>query len=1018
MTMRFCDTYTSLKIPEANTLPQFLLLLIILSSGKTLSQSYFNVLNISGSNSAGQCIKLDANNDLIIGGNRGDSALVIKCGTNGNVIWTRSFRTNAASPDNILHIEVDPNNNIIGIGNSYGSLTDNMFYFKMDTDGNILWLHQENDPIRLIGYRILPTSVDYYTLSFTTYDTNSSTYSDISMAKVDALNGDLIMLSPRFNSNANIPYIDESMAAVLASDGFIYLTGRNYINGAPQSGMRSFVNKHTSDGSYVQGKYLCWSISDAARIYATDIIESNGGLTQSYIGDNNGISVDFELGIIHTNMDGQVIWSKNYNIVGSSSEVVSKIIKTSYGYALTGYINAQSKDIFIMAVDEDGDVIWCRSFDVDMMNQDYFNPYGLMATNFGDRLFLTGRHGDVSNQHVFLMSFDIDEPIESDCVQSENRDVIQTDNPEAEWDFIHSTVPGTFTINTLPSVSDSPGLMNNCPNFIDSFLGPDTAVCGSFVLDPDLTGQITYLWNNGSSADTLVIDTTGIYWLGVTINCCTFFDSIEITFDSQSLNSFSMILGELTQDSCSYSFDYSTGLNSGDVLWDFDDGISSNALEGVHTWPGPGSYLVTCLLTDNCTISSDTMVLTLEDYDISVLFSYEQVPCTNVPAVFTNYTENAFEYEWFFGDGDSSNLIEPDHVYDSPGMLSVTLIASNSCQSDTLSLPIEIPELPYLSINSSYLLCSGDSIELEAFGMGVEPLIYNWNPGSGTENSLLVSPDFSTSYLVSLVDANSCEVFASTEVIILESTSVVAFGDTTICAGESAVISAISLSEGPFLWSNGFNGPIQTVSPQSTSIYTVTMSNYCGPSSVDSVQIVVVDTSSVNFELLVNGTLVLEDEIVESKLYPTAVQLPLFSQGDGCAWLLNNVPVEQMELTIFNSGEYEFTLLCNDNYCPVQSSAIVVINRPFSFYLPNAISPDWDNLNDVFFGQGQGYIAQKMKIFNRWGEKIYETNSIDAGWNGTYGDTMVEDGVYNYIVDVQDTNLIWHTYIGHVTVLR
>jgi gliding motility-associated-like protein len=66
--------------------------------------------------------------------------------------------------------------------------------------------------------------------------------------------------------------------------------------------------------------------------------------------------------------------------------------------------------------------------------------------------------------------------------------------------------------------------------------------------------------------------------------------------------------------------------------------------------------------------------------------------------------------------------------------------------------------------------------------------------------------------------------------------------------------------------------------------------------------------------------------------------------------------------------------------------------------LPNAFTPDGDGLNDVFkaIGQPDKLTSFSMKVFNRWGQMVYETKDITFGWDGTYKNQPAPAGTYVY----------------------
>lgn len=88
-------------------------------------------------------------------------------------------------------------------------------------------------------------------------------------------------------------------------------------------------------------------------------------------------------------------------------------------------------------------------------------------------------------------------------------------------------------------------------------------------------------------------------------------------------------------------------------------------------------------------------------------------------------------------------------------------------------------------------------------------------------------------------------------------------------------------------------------------------------------------------------------------------------------------------------------------------------------YLPNAFTPDQDGVNDKFGAVGINAEKYDLKIFNRWGELLFESNNITHKWDGSHKGKLVSDGVYVYTFSATEAatgKLISKT--GTVTVLH
>jgi gliding motility-associated-like protein len=115
--------------------------------------------------------------------------------------------------------------------------------------------------------------------------------------------------------------------------------------------------------------------------------------------------------------------------------------------------------------------------------------------------------------------------------------------------------------------------------------------------------------------------------------------------------------------------------------------------------------------------------------------------------------------------------------------------------------------------------------------------------------------------------------------------------------------------------------------------------------------------------------------------------------------------------------EYTLTITYNGQ-CVVSSSLTVIVDNNLEVYIPNSFSPNGDGNNDVFTIYGQGIKAVELDIFNRWGEKIYESNSQFAGWDGTYKGVLQNPGVYVYNVRITFLDNRTKERTGSITILR
>ena len=117
-------------------------------------------------------------------------------------------------------------------------------------------------------------------------------------------------------------------------------------------------------------------------------------------------------------------------------------------------------------------------------------------------------------------------------------------------------------------------------------------------------------------------------------------------------------------------------------------------------------------------------------------------------------------------------------------------------------------------------------------------------------------------------------------------------------------------------------------------------------------------------------------------------------------------------------GTYELQLTVTNGDCEDTKLGMVIVEPIFTFYIPTAFTPDDNGINETFYGAGESIRTYNLKITDRWGKLIFESNEPDFHWDGTYLGKQVEMGVYVYQFYVEDLFGYPHLYTGHVTLLR
>ena len=116
-------------------------------------------------------------------------------------------------------------------------------------------------------------------------------------------------------------------------------------------------------------------------------------------------------------------------------------------------------------------------------------------------------------------------------------------------------------------------------------------------------------------------------------------------------------------------------------------------------------------------------------------------------------------------------------------------------------------------------------------------------------------------------------------------------------------------------------------------------------------------------------------------------------------------------------NQYTITVTYNNGCTAVATINISVAGDP-PVYVPNAFTPNGDNVNDRFMVYGEGIKTMQLMVFNRWGEKVFESDNQSDSWDGTFKGVMQPPGVYTYVVDLLYLNNRKRLKEGSITLIR
>ncbi len=421
-------------------------------------------------------------------------------------------------------------------------------------------------------------------------------------------------------------------------------------------------------------------------------------------------------------------------------------------------------------------------------------------------------------------------------------------------------------------------------------------------------------------------------------------------------------------------------------------------------------------------------------------FFAPEILCDTLRVKFTNESVSAQFYRWYFDWGGDLSLtstgFSPIFTYPDTGVYTVALIAEpNDPCSDTMFAQIHVTEtFADADLSFTFPDCTGGVLEIQATDQSTDPVfgIASWewnlinNTGMVIAGSSEQNPAFNVTdpgnYVLTLVttSGNGCP----------DSTAfpfdapfppVDSLSDAlSICAGDTIELFPSANPAYTYVWSPSNTlsaGNISNPSafPVETTVYNVLLSGN-GPCTT---------SGSVTVEVLNPGTLtataspitiLLGETSQLEALFPGAVEFVWSPESSLSDPTLSNPLASPTETTTYTVG-----VLLSSGCFSTDTVTVRVISpeciEPYVFF-PTGFSPNGDGENDVLKMESKIVDEVYWVIFNRWGEKIFEADSIDDSWDGTYLGEKQPVETYGYYFRVRCRNGLESEKKGNVSLLR
>lgn len=523
------------------------------------------------------------------------------------------------------------------------------------------------------------------------------------------------------------------------------------------------------------------------------------------------------------------------------------------------------------------------------------------------------------------------------------------------------------------------------------------------------TGGITI--TNGASTNSITADfgiSGGTLQVVETNSCGTSNASITV-----AVNSATILISPSASSVCS-GFS-STLTASGATTYTWTPSGSLNTTSGASVVATPtATTTYTVVGTDASTgcVGAATATVTLLPPLTINLSSTSSGVCNGTNTTIT--ASGATNYVW--SPASSLNTSSGSQVLATPSVATTyTVTGTTPTCSGTGTITINVTPIPTISLTpSDVTICEGDSTEIDASGA----TNYAWAPNSNfyslnttTNTSVVVYPPTSTTYTV-IGSMNGCNNSAMVNVTVLPKIVADAGPNDTICLGEKVTLHGTGGTT--YMWapSGSLATPTNSftlASPVTTTLYTLTTSYGGQCPQTDTIRVVVNPLPSVNAGK--DTTIDVESSVVLAGFSNTPTIMWDNASTLNCASCITPVATPTTTTTYILMG-------ANQYGCESSDTVTIYVSQEYALYVPNAFTPNQDFANEAWKPEGFGIKHIEIYVYNRWGQKLFEAQDLDTGWNGYYKGQLVQMDVYVYKIAAETYSGNKINKAGHITLIR
>ncbi|MFD1014836.1 Ig-like domain-containing protein [Winogradskyella rapida] len=376
----------------------------------------------------------------------------------------------------------------------------------------------------------------------------------------------------------------------------------------------------------------------------------------------------------------------------------------------------------------------------------------------------------------------------------------------------------TYTVTVMDEFgnSDSDAVIVTVSEVPNANAGADQTICVNSEAVLTAEGGESYLWSTGETTASITVspNENTTYTVEVFEGSCSSNDEVTVWVDALPelvlSNDVTIIDGSSTvlEVSGAESYTWSTGATTATIS------VSPTSTT---------TYSITGISEAGCEATAEVTVTVIPELNANA--GNDVSMCSGESVTLT--ATGGETYTWDNGATTASITVSPLDTT----TYTVTVFDTYG-NSDSDAVTVTVGALPSLSLSEDLTIMAGETTELSVSGGDS----YTWSTGA-TTTTISVSPTSTTTYSVTGISESGCEATAEVTVTVIPTLNANAGNDVSMCSGESVTLTATGGET--YTWDNGETTASITVSPEETTIYTVTVFDTYGNSDSDAVTVTV-----------------------------------------------------------------------------------------------------------------------------------------------------------------------------------